>query len=219
MIDDLHLKSVMKPFCAALICAAVVMSLVERTSSAQPPVPRARHGLPNSITVRGRQSREGDDYAIYALLLANQLHLQGKRFVLQSETDRYHAQIESIDLKLDRGYANNPGLVYALHNYNATNRQAANLHAIEGAERSLPVSKAGLIQLFKHGSWQNFYKKYPDAIGLASLARPGYSKDGRTAIGYCSFSRGGKAGFGLLIWLKREHGHWLVVKSISGWES
>lgn len=204
---------------AALILACTAVGSGETALSAErsspaPPAPNAAAATP-----RVPRSQETDDYKIYALLLAKELHFAGKRFVLQTETDGYHAQIESIDPKLDPRYDHNPCLVAALHDYNAVNRRGAvSLRSIEGAEHAVHASRSDLDRVLRHG-WDAFYTKYEGAQGFVRLARPGYSAAGSTAVAYGSFSRGGRAGLGVVVWLRERGGNWEVVKEISGWRS
>ena len=202
-----------------LFVAAIFTGAAEQPVFGQTVRRHADDPSQGAAAARIRRQRKTDDYEIYALLLAKQLHVAGKRFVLQSDTRQYHAQLELIDPKLDARYAHSPDLVAALHDYNSSNRQSVSLRSIHGAKHAIYASQAELNRVFKHGFWRAFYAKYTGATGLARLARPGYSLDGSTAIGYCSFSRAGLAGFGQLIWMKNQNGKWVVVKTISGWVS
>ncbi|MEM7145204.1 MAG: hypothetical protein AAF591_08705 [Verrucomicrobiota bacterium] len=56
--------------------------------------------------------------------------------------------------------------------------------------------------------WDTFYKMFPNASGLITLSRPGFSEDGSIGIIYMGVSGGALAGHGRLYVVERRDGRW-----------
>jgi hypothetical protein len=65
--------------------------------------------------------------------------------------------------------------------------------------------------------WKSFYEDFPGAWGLVRMSLPGYSPNGRLAVVYLETGRGGLAGEGSYLLLKKNKTKWRVVIRDSVW--
>ncbi|XZF14580.1 hypothetical protein ACTHGU_00435 [Chitinophagaceae bacterium MMS25-I14] len=75
-------------------------------------------------------------------------------------------------------------------------------------------------KLFRHGvekGWARFHRRYGEALIRYSV--PLFTADRQTCIFYQSRSRGGLAGGGRLVLLKKSGGNWEVAKIMTIWVS
>lgn len=68
-------------------------------------------------------------------------------------------------------------------------------------------------------AWANFYKAYPDAVGLVRISRVGLDEDATQALFYLSVTSGGLRGSGHFLLLHRRFGIWRVLASEQAWIS
>ena len=68
----------------------------------------------------------------------------------------------------------------------------------------------------KPSGWDLFYPKYPQAGGMTTISRPGFSKDGDLAIIYVGRHSNYLAGSGRLWVLQKQDGQWVVQPGLIG---
>jgi len=72
------------------------------------------------------------------------------------------------------------------------------------------LSEQEADEIFKHGWWDDFYRKYPNSGGITEFSRVGFNSRGNQALVGAGNSSGGLAGIGLIILLDKEGGTWRV---------
>ena len=60
-------------------------------------------------------------------------------------------------------------------------------------------------------NWKVFYKRYPKALGLVSISRPGFCIDGTFAVIYVGTGMGNTCGRGELLIYQKKDGKWIFV--------
>ena len=81
------------------------------------------------------------------------------------------------------------------------------------------IAKDEVDKIFKHGNWEDFYKKYPEAGGVWGFSRPGYNSARTEAVLYVSHACGMLCGTGHLFYLARQNNQWKVQNRLMLWIS
>lgn len=68
-------------------------------------------------------------------------------------------------------------------------------------------------------SWEQFYKIFPNSIGLVEFSRAVISRDGNHALIYMGHYAGGLAGVGSLHYLTRRGEAWIVSSVVGVWRA
>ena len=68
-------------------------------------------------------------------------------------------------------------------------------------------------------NWQKFYQMYPNALGLMTIGRVGFSSDGQQALAYVGLVEGRTSGAGFYHVLSFENSKWRIIGSIMIWIS
>jgi hypothetical protein len=98
-------------------------------------------------------------------------------------------------------------------------RSSCALNPESGATHYKLISKQELDDVFKEGSWSNFYMKYPDAGGIWTFSRPGYNSTHNEAVLAVSHACGELCGTGHLYFLTKRDGQWKVQNRLMLWIS
>jgi hypothetical protein len=83
------------------------------------------------------------------------------------------------------------------------------------------VPKEKIDQIFKNGpgGWGEFYRQFPDSVGLIALSRAGLNSGGNQAFVYISHGCGGLCGSGHYMLLVKNGQRWVVQKKFMAWVS
>jgi hypothetical protein len=81
------------------------------------------------------------------------------------------------------------------------------------------IARGELDKAFKGGSWQDFYKEYPESGGYWIFSRPGYNSARNEAVLSVSHWCGELSGTGHLYFLAKQNGQWKVQNRLMLWIS
>jgi hypothetical protein len=99
-------------------------------------------------------------------------------------------------------------------------RSSCLLKLESGNEKSYKIiARHELDRIFKDGSWEEFYKKYPTAGGVWTLSRPGYNPTRNEAVLCVSHVCGSLCGTSHLYFLVKQNNHWKVQNRLILWIS
>lgn len=171
-----------------------------------------------STTVTQAPNREADDKAIYALLFAAHLPQGGKPFIVQKETvhgQRLQALMKSPTMTLPQ---QNRIVQQALQDARRRGKQAASLPSLVAQGSWRFASERDMGGKPKTDFWKQFYRKFPDARGMAAFALPGYAADGNMALAFMEWHSNAQGGEGLYLLLTREGGKWKIKRFVGGWQ-
>jgi len=84
---------------------------------------------------------------------------------------------------------------------------------------ALPMTQRTARNIFKSGSWNEFYKRHPNSEGVIVLSRVGFNAGMNQALLYIDHTCGGLCGTGHYVLLEKSHGAWRVVKREMVWVS
>lgn len=82
------------------------------------------------------------------------------------------------------------------------------------------IDNKEITALFKsHTGWDDFYKKYNNAIGIIEFSRIGFNKSKTQALIYYSKVSGFSNGYGNYIFYEKINGKWIKVLEVMAWIS
>lgn len=207
----------MKKYFAAALAAAAILACAAGSGA----------------TRRARQSEVSEEeYAVYSAVLDGMFAGGKVAFDSQAEVKRLVIDDHTAQDR-DRGDAAGESWAYvrqampsltpeAIADYTAKNKESSPLkRSLRPKLDYVLVERAELDKMFAKGGgwWEEFYRRFPDSGGYASLSRVGFDAGGNRALVYIKHSCGGLCGSGHYVLLKKEEGAWKVEKSRMVWIS
>ena len=172
-------------------------------------------GAPSHLS--GQIAVESDDYAVYTAILQQQLNPQNQRVVVNDSTmlgpGEWHLeglQRRAPDLP--------PELMQEFRERNPTRRRLEDRFTL-----SVPVhvaSRSDLSWPLPSGSmgpseyWEEFYRRYPGAAGIAAFSRVAYDQTHTRALVGFNWRCGRLCDFLIFVLLHREGEEWHVERRI-----
>lgn len=84
---------------------------------------------------------------------------------------------------------------------------------VPGIKNQIILSRSEADEVFTEDGWDEFYRRYPDAVALVGLSRVGFSTDRQSALVFVSRYQGALSGEFGVVYLYRGVDGWTVV----GW--
>jgi len=83
------------------------------------------------------------------------------------------------------------------------------------------LSQSGMNEIFgqNQSGWEIFYNRYPDAPGITTLSRVGFSDSFDQALVYVGTQSYWLAGAGYFFLLRKAGGNWLIDQKVMTWIS
>lgn len=169
----------------------------------------------------------GDDYAVYAALIAGLGHpedpeeaWQGKQILVVDHTagpgdTKSHWGTWGFRSKSKAAPSHD-----TLVNFERKGRSSCVLKPeFSDAAPYKLITQQELADAFKEGGWENFYRRYPEAGGVWTLSRPGYNSARSEAVLSVSHGCGLLCGTGHLYFLAKQNNEWVVVNRLMLWIS
>ena len=187
-----------------------------------PHVPQKNPSRPAS-----RCELSDDDYAVYAALINGlgkpedpEEAWQGKQLLISDVTSGprdTHSHFGTWGYRSNSKAAPRHGTVV---DFEKKARNSCNLKSQFADGRPYKIiAREELDKIFKEGSWEDFYKKYPEAGGVWAFSRPGYNSQRNEAVLYVSHACGMLCGTGHLFYLVRQNNQWKVQNRLMLWIS
>jgi hypothetical protein len=151
---------------------------------------------------------DGEAYAVYAAILPSEWPWRvanAKRLVIRTETENY-----KMCLQPEKDWERVVGP--AISDYQKRNEKPWLLQP--NFDIALPyqlVSADELKSAMAQGSWQGFYKQYPESGGFISLSAVGFNADRTVAVVYMGHHCGGLCGGGEFHVLQKKDGKWVPL--------
>lgn len=162
-----------------------------------------------------------EEYAVYSAVIANMFETKVEFLVIQdaTATDFTEDHSKQHDPYFRRMF---PTLAKGVvKDYTAKNNKPVRLKdSFKLNIKHVLVDKQEIVKIFKGpGSWEDFYKRYPDSSGLIVLSRVGFNPAMNQAMIYIEHSCGGLCGTGHYVLLEKTSDNWRVVQQIMVWVS
>ena len=162
-----------------------------------------------------------EEYAVYSAVIANMFQTKSKLLVIQDATATDFTEDNS---KQDDQYFRRmfPTLAEGVvKDYKARNNEPVRLKdSFKLNAKHVLVDKQEIDKIFKGGGWwEEFYKRYPDSVGLIILSHVGFNSAMNEAMIYIQHSCGGLCGTGHYVLLQKSGDKWRVVKQNMVWVS
>jgi hypothetical protein len=161
---------------------------------------------------------EAEEYAVLsALIRQNPIGYNlGDSFVVKEQTaadlDMFERTLENIPRLPGR-------LVDSYRARNATPFALSPNLDVEQAYTMMSQEEFDQVFRRKGSVWTRFQEKYPEAGGLITFSRPGFSAKGDKALADVGFRCGDLCGAGGLYLLVKEDGNWVVQDTLMVWQS
>lgn len=229
----------MRFLCLMLLsCAAQPVTPAAPTPASPPsPSPPSPSPPPAPPPQTAQPTADADEYAVYAAILTQMRSDQPDLpplYVVQRQTEpsraknaRQRIQREPTRTKTGKRIIRLGGWETldeaALDDFEARNQQSVtieNRFHLEPSRVEL-IDLAEIHDLFgENGSgWKGFYGKYPDAGGIVTFSRVGFSRDRTQAVVYVGVQSNWLAGYGQLVMLVRDGDKWRKDASQGLWIS
>ena len=165
--------------------------------------------------------KSAEEYAVYSAAIANMFETRSKLLVIQDATNTDFTEPNS---KLDDQSFRRlfPTLAEGVvKDYKAKNNRPVRLKdSFKLNVKHVLVDEQEIVKIFKgSGSWDDFYKRYPDSGGLIVLSRVGFNAAMNQTMVYIQHACGGLCGSGHYVLLEKNADQWRVVKESMVWVS
>ncbi|MDM1061488.1 hypothetical protein HXZ62_02795 [Empedobacter falsenii] len=156
-------------------------------------------------------SQTNEEFSIFSQILSEKIEKSKKKIVLQKETYFLTSEKQK-EFKYKYLKTNFKDLeLETFNDFKNQNNKKLNVTFIDNKE---------ITALFKsHTGWEDFYKKYKNAIGIIEFSRIGFNKSKTQALLYYSKTSGFSNGHGNYIFLKKINGKWIKVLEVMAWIS
>lgn len=157
----------------------------------------------------------GPEYDVYSVVVNSMFLSENQKLaVLLDSTVTYELTQNSVEYyKEHLVHLDN----FIINDFNNNNKKRQKLSTIPGLNAiNIFVSDKELDDIFRNGSWPEFYNRFPNSNGFVSLSSVGFSQKKDTAILYV-FSIQGSFNAAAYIILLQKTNVWKVVKSLIIW--
>jgi len=162
-----------------------------------------------------------DEYAVYSSFIAQNFNNESKIIILRTigESDVANNAAKYISNEKSQILLNE-----TYDNFKVRNRDGGILAYIKLPAKVQLVDNEDLNQIFSDSGdlrkqWENFYSCFPDAQGITSVSRVGFSGDKSQAVLYSSTMRGYLWGSGDLFVFSKINGNWTISETRRIWIS
>lgn len=86
-------------------------------------------------------------------------------------------------------------------------------------KNALLLSENEIEYVIKSDDWEKFYKIYPDSRGYVRFSNAGFDEDKNSALIYYEASANSLGGIGVLLYLEKKRGEWIIAAESVLWVS
>ena len=166
-------------------------------------------------------SQTNEEFSIFSQILTEKIEKSKKKIVLQKETYVLTSEKQK-EFRYKYLKTNFKDLELETFNdfKNLNNKKFIFENKFDKKLNVTFIDNEEITALFKsHTAWEDFYKKYKNAIGIIEFSRIGFNKSKTQALLYYSKTSGFSNGHGNYIFLKKINGKWIKVLEVMAWIS